>query len=255
MQNHLKEKKELRRAAQPVPSFPPARQLSGYSSASFYDYTSLSPSTESTSSPGFQYNSSSETESTTTSDSTSPSRSGHGSASSASLLVIGSLEHPEPSAFRHISSLSERSLCFESGPSRSERDAASSPDHSSALEGWVDGSGSPSLAGNGDSPEIRPSGPPASPEEWSAPAMCSPECGPSKPPSGERHQGNTSGPASESESDPKGPIRLAAFSPHIMLKHLRGNCSCWQKRQTSSKEVAATCNNAFTDGKKDPSAH
>nr|XP_028566048.1 uncharacterized protein LOC114586587 [Podarcis muralis] len=236
MQNHLKEKKELRRAAQPVPSFPPVRQPSGYSSTSFYDYTSLSPSMESAISPGFQYNSSSESESTTTSDSTSPSRSGHGSASSASLVAKGSLEHPEPSAFRHISSLSECSLGFESGPSRLERDAASSPDYSSALEGWVGGSGSPSLAGNGDSPEIMPSGPSASPEEWSGPTTSSPECGPSKPPTREGRQGNTSGPASESESDPEGPIRLAAFSPQKMLKHLRGNCSCWQKRQTSSKD-------------------
>ncbi|XP_061461811.1 uncharacterized protein LOC133374669 [Rhineura floridana] len=258
MQDHLKKKRKPQPLVQPATSFPPVRQPSGYSSASFYDYTSLSPSTESTSSPGFEYSGSSESEYTSISDSTSPSCSTHKTTSSASLVVISSSEeHTEPLALEYSSSSTEHALSFESGPSPKNGphsalgDTTSSPACSSGLERWA----YQSLARDGDPGGGWLVSPPpsavASPKECCSPTVSFPGSGPSRPPSREGHQENISGPATESESDSEGPVRLAVYSPHITLKDLRGHCGCWHKgRQSELRNLQQP-----TYGKAQPSTH
>lgn len=223
-----------------VLSLPMARQPSGYSSASFYDLSSLPSLAQSTTDPDFVY--SSPSESTSFSEDASPADSARSSSSLSSASVSSLVRTAKPSA--DSSFHSERPSSAESGPTLEQPRWAASGDaasfgHSSGLEEWVVDSDSPRLSWDGDPAAGWPSGHnpsgTASLQNGRSPIMASTASslasGPSELPQRATHPGEPRQLSSEDESDLEGPVRFVVYSPHIRLKDLRGECSCWQEKK------------------------
>nr|XP_020670901.1 uncharacterized protein LOC110091217 [Pogona vitticeps] len=237
--------------AQRASSWLPRREPSGYSSASFYDYTSLSSSPEPTSSSGFEYSSSWEE------SGSSLSQSEPSSVSPASPVALSSLAHGLPSDFEYSSSPIESPSGLESGPSPGSLlradpgDPASSLAQSSGSEGWRMGpAGVPSPGGLPNPGTRLPHSPPdpatavghhegssltRKPLARSTGRRFSGKSSPGKDP-----QEETNGADPDTESDLEYPVRRVAYSPQIRLKDLRGDCSCWKDRRNSGKNIGGS---------------
>uniref|UniRef100_A0ACB8G7X0 Uncharacterized protein n=1 Tax=Sphaerodactylus townsendi TaxID=933632 RepID=A0ACB8G7X0_9SAUR len=239
MKSQLNEK-EKEQVAEPPLSVLEARQPTGYSSASFYDLTSLPSLTESTSDPDFEYSSPSEP--TSSSDNASPAHSEHSSASLSLASDISWAGTAQPSA--GSGSHSERQSSAESGPSFPEPSWAASENttpfgHSLGLEGWSVDSDSSGLSYGGENGVAWPTSlipsVMASPQNGHSPIVVSPTSslasGPSEQPQRCDHPGHRSRLSSEGESDHEGPVRFVVYSPHKTLKDLRGDCGCWQEKK------------------------
>lgn len=233
-------------SGEPTVSLRPMRQPSGYSSAPFYDATSLSPSIKS-GSPSASEIGTTSLESTSSSDYTRHSTSELANTPTSSVSWSHSSEEdatPLTSEYC-CSTPSEHLTTFESRPSPERGKHSTFRDvdslgHHSAAEEWTIGSDDQSEGQEEGHASGWSTSPASSGAVNARPAVCSsplvarfansPTSGSLKWQQRAGHRENICGEASKGESDVEGPVRGTVYSPHIMLKDLKGDCSCWQER-------------------------